>query len=702
MEIPEKFCDKVHDATNNHSVVVITDPQGRIVYVNENFIKLSGYSRKDIVGQTHKIVNSGTHSDAFFADLWQTISAGKTWRGPICNRDRDGGLYWVDTTIEPDKAPDGTILGYVSVRTDITKVVFDNKQQRQFRENAEVLNQLNELNIPEFTLKKVIKKSLALLLDLSWLKTVSKGVIFLKKDDSEVLTLAVAQNADELVTACAQVKFGDCVCGKVAALNQTMFFAGAEHDDEQHPHSNEPHGHINLPIRGSGGLVGVLALYLGENAQRDAQHESFLESFCHTLGLIIENRQQRKHLQLAVVDAVRMKTFADIARQEAETSNQAKANFMASMSHEIRTPMNGVLGMLGLLDSSSLSEEQKELVEIATGSANSLMSIINDILDFSKYETDGFSLENVPFELVTECLRIIRPLQQSAHAKDLELVCHFADDLPKTVRGDATRMGQVLINLLSNAIKFTEKGQVKLDVTRDDTPPTPQLLIKITDSGIGMTEDAQKLIFERFSQADSSITRNFGGTGLGLAIVKQLVDAMHGDIEVQSTPGIGSVFTVTIPLQQTKTEEVESIEAEVTENKNRLNVLVAEDHPANQFLVRKLLEAGNHQVTLVENGQLAVEAVQTADFDIVLMDLQMPVMDGLTAIKTIRALGTPKADIPIIAVTADVMADQVARTHKAGANAHIGKPINPSDLYQALTEHSTKPAQNTAKIQKTG
>jgi len=177
---------------------------------------------------------------------------------------------------------------------------------------------------------------------------------------------------------------------------------------------------------------------------------------------------------------------------------------------------------------------------------------------------------------------------------------------------------------------------------------------------------------------------------------------MHGDIEVQSTPGIGSVFTVTIPLQQTKTEEVESIEAEVTENKNRLNVLVAEDHPANQFLVRKLLEAGNHQVTLVENGKLAVEAVQTADFDIVLMDLQMPVMDGLTAIKTIRALGTPKADIPIIAVTADVMADQVARTHKAGANAHIGKPINPSDLYQALTEHSTKPAQNTAKIQKTG
>jgi len=702
MEIPEKFCDKVHDATNNHSVVVITDPQGRIVYVNENFIKLSGYSRKDIVGQTHKIVNSGTHSDAFFADLWQTISAGKTWRGPICNRNRDGGLYWVDTTIEPDKAPDGTILGYVSVRTDITKVVFDNKQQRQFRENAEVLNQLNELNIPEFTLKKVIKKSLALLLDLSWLKTVSKGVIFLKKDDSEVLTLAVAQNADELVTACAQVKFGDCVCGKVAALNQTMFFAGAEHDDEQHPHSNEPHGHINLPIRGSGGLVGVLALYLGENAQRDAQHESFLESFCHTLGLIIENRQQRKHLQLAVVDAVRMKTFADIARQEAETSNQAKANFMASMSHEIRTPMNGVLGMLGLLDSSSLSEEQKELVEIATGSANSLMSIINDILDFSKYETDGFSLENVPFELVTECLRIIRPLQQSAHAKDLELVCHFADDLPKTVRGDATRMGQVLINLLSNAIKFTEKGQVKLDVTRDDTAPTPQLLIKITDSGIGMTEDAQKLIFERFSQADSSITRNFGGTGLGLAIVKQLVDAMHGDIEVQSTPGIGSVFTVTIPLQQTKTEEVESIEAEVTENKNRLNVLVAEDHPANQFLVRKLLEAGNHQVTLVENGKLAVEAVQTADFDIVLMDLQMPVMDGLTAIKTIRALGTPKADIPIIAVTADVMADQVARTHKAGANAHIGKPINPSDLYQALTEHSAKPAQNTEKIQKTG
>lgn len=686
MEIPNHLSAKVHEAANAHSVIAITDPDGVIVHVNNHFEQVSGYSRKELIGNTHKIINSGMHSEAFFTQLWETISAGKTWSGHICNRDKAGNIYWVDTTIYPALGSDGKVENFISIRTDISRVVFDRNQQKQFRENAEVLNQLVELNVPEFSLQKVMEQSLQLLLQLSWLKTKPKGGIFLVDQAGKKLDLVVENQLGPVKETCQQIKFGQCLCGKVAEQEKTIFASCVDEDHDIRPEGMEPHGHINMPIRGSGGMVGVLVLYLEHGATRNAEHESFLESFCHTLGLIIENRQQRKHLQMSFVDAVRMQGVADRAREAAEHATEAKGNFLASMSHEIRTPMNGVLGMLGLLETSGLNEDQSELVGIANSSARSLMTIINDILDFSKYETSGFSLENKPFDLVSEFNRIILPLKKSAQIKSLILRLEFADDLPITISGDVTRLGQVLTNLLSNAIKFTEYGEVVLRVLKQTTGSTPMLVIKISDSGIGMNEAAQAKVFDRFSQADASITRQFGGTGLGLAIVKQLAEAMDGSIAVRSTPGEGSTFTFAIPLNEAAAQEQQADSKTSTVAARSLRILVAEDHPANQFLMRKLLEAGNHQVVAVENGKMAVDAVQAEPFDMVLMDVQMPVMDGLSATKAIRQLDTEAANIPIIAVTADVMPDQIAKILASGANAHIGKPINPADLFQALVD----------------
>ncbi|PHR62980.1 MAG: hypothetical protein COA47_01420 [Robiginitomaculum sp.] len=676
----------IHAAASSHSVIAVTDADGTILDINQNFIHLSGYSREELIGSNHRIVNSGMHSKAFFKAMWGRISAGKTWRGQICNRDKNGQIYWLDTTIHPDMGPDGKIQGYVSIRTDITKVVFDRNQQRQFRENAEIQLQLGELNLPKYDLAQVLQKSLDLLLDVSWLKTMSKGAILLKDKDADLLRLAVHTNAHSLETSCRKVAFGQCLCGQVAAKDKVVYAACVDHNHEIQPDGMQPHGHLNLPIRGSGGLVGVLALYLEEGSPRDAQHESFLESFCHTLGLIIENRQQQASLQEALIEAKTSQKIAEQFQREAELAVDAKSNFLASMSHEIRTPMNGVMGMLGLLADTRLDEDQHELVDIAASSANSLMTIINDILDFSKYETEGFSLQDEPFDLVAESRSMIRPLQQMALDKGLQFNVSFTDDLPRQIKGDVTRFGQVLNNLLSNAIKFTHEGKVTLSMAIARSAAEPLLRVEVSDTGIGMNEEARQQIFDRFTQADNSITRNFGGTGLGLSIVKQLAEAMDGSVEVESVVGQGSIFRFVIPLRAANVAPLD-VEVEQDDTAQRpLDILVAEDHPANQFLVRKLLEVAGHQVTLVENGQLAVEAVQAHAFDLVLMDMQMPVMDGLAAIREIRNLKGAVSGVPIIAVTADVMADQVAKIREIGADEHIGKPISPADLYQAMAD----------------
>jgi len=367
------------------------------------------------------------------------------------------------------------------------------------------------------------------------------------------------------------------------------------------------------------------------------------------------------------------------ARQEAEASNESKSHFLASMSHEIRTPMNAVLGILELLKDTDLTEKQINLISTARDSGELLMTIINDILDFTKMDIDEHVLQLTEFDLyhmLTNCITLLNNL---AERKTLHLSLQKSADLPQFVKGDSERIQQILINLINNAIKFTEKGSVTLIATLDSNHSGLLVLrFQVSDTGIGIHENNQIALFDEFTMVDQTHSRKYEGTGLGLAICKRLVTLMNGNIEVHSQLGKGSIFEFTIELESSDENNVkQSRNNELIQAPNKnTRILLAEDNLANQMVIKSILEASQLNVEVVNNGAEALQAVQTSSYDIVLMDISMPEMDGMTATKEIRKLSMPCAEIPIIALTAHTLSGDKARFLEAGMNDYLSKPIN--------------------------
>jgi len=628
---------------DEHAIVTITDVEGNITYGNAKFAAISGFTPEEFLGKNHTLVHSGVHPPGFFKAMYDSINQGLPWHAEVCDRAKDGHLYWTDTTFFAFQDAHGHAENYISVSTEIT--------QRKAAEQAQ---------------------QLARSMLTATLESTGDGILVLDRqrrvslfNQRFVELWRVPQKTEQMLSfAIAQTLHPEQFLDKIKALQATP---EASSDDIIELSDARVFRRVSHPQRIGQEVVG------------------------------------------------RVWSFTDIsefkrAESAANAANQAKSKFLANMSHEIRTPMNGVIGMVDILQQTPLRPDQKRMLDTVAHSSQTLLHILNDVLDYSKIEAGQLAVEHIATPLREVADNALQLMQGAASAQGVVLSVEVSPDVPRAIYADPNRLRQVLLNLIGNAIKFTPRqaahsASVALKVStsaQHDSPPA--VLLTVVDQGIGIKPDLLSKLFTPFTQADASTARQFGGTGLGLSICQRLVVLMGGQITVRSTPGVGSEFTVALPLQEAPFEAVPVAQpatplrpalavpsVEEAAASGRL-ILLAEDNETNRDVISEQLRLLGYAADVAEDGLAALDLWRSGRYGLLLTDCHMPKMDGFALTAAIRAEEPPGQHRPIIAVTANAMEGEAQHCLARGMDDYLSKPLRLQELGATLAKWLSPPS----------
>lgn len=649
-------------ASKTTNGVVLTDANGRTEWVNDSFTKMTEFTLADMAGRTPGSVLQGPESDReTITRISSRIRAGTSFEEEIINYSKSGDLYWVRIHSDPIFDENGAISGFIAIETDITE---GKRVAEEIRWRSSVIQRINE------TLLSLSTDFLANLQNLTTLagEIFDGSSAFYNRMDGPLLHTVARWNAPAALPESSPA--AGHLCYDVIRKDDHFLYVRNLQDSTYRltDPSVTTYGLRTYAGRGvavDGETIGSLCVVFDRDFEIPEDMQNALAIIAQAIGREELIHRSRQRLQESV--------------DEAQQANQAKSTFLATMSHEIRTPLNSVIGMSALLLDTKLDAHQSDYAHAVVSASESLLDLINDILDYSKIESGHVDLESADFELEAAVLEPLELLAPAAAAKNIELTFYLGPDAPTIVRGDRVRLKQILLNLLSNAVKFTREGSVNLAVTTS-TPDaeTIRLEFTVTDTGVGISEQAQALLFNAFVQADSSVTRQFGGTGLGLAISKRLVELMGGSISVQSPPDAGSEFRFHVLLQPGNPSTATHPDLSILADKRALVVV---DNSVRRRLIEDHLRSWKIQPLAASDANSARLILESEIVDFAIIDYLMPPTDGLTLARELRK-NPATHHLPILLLSSS--ADNSPKTKSEVANITLAKPIRPSRLQQSL------------------